>query len=694
MAAATAILAIVGRRIAKELRGGARYTGTTGGLMRILLSKNSARRARCGRCALVFPLLVSLTGSAPGQAPPASLADEDLVTVASPDGRIVFRLFNGPPPDPSSPLPRLAYEVDFQGKRLIDTSYLGFEFVAATPLGEKMSLIRATPRSADETYTLPAGKASTVRNRFHGSVAEYIQNGSQGRLLTVEVRAFDDGVAFRYWVPRSPPLEDMGIENEVTQFVFARDGAAYPLILAGYRTPYEDQYTKTVLSGIHPESILGLPLLVEQPGVGWALITEADLDEYAGLYLRRTHGTALRAQLAPKLDGTPLAVRLPTPLASPWRVILIADQPHKLLESNILASLNAPSEIRDVTWIRPGKAVQAVAETGAIAEAIDFAAESGLEYVLVGPGWSSPGDRGATDITRPKGELGLPALLARARQKNVGVWLSVPWIAVDAQMESAFAQFEQWGVRGVRIDGPDRDDQYGIDFFRRAVKAAASHRLMVNFHDSFKPDGIERTWPNVLAREAVLGLEYRHSGARANPEHDVLLAFTRLAAGSMDYTPGGFRNTAREQFQPGMTLGTRAHQLALFVLFESGLQTLAEPPSVYRNQAEFDFIKAVPAAWDETRALAGAVGEYVAAARRRGDEWYLGAVTNWAARQIEIPLKFLGPGEYMAEIYMDADEPQRTRIERHRVKGSDSLRLSLASGGGAAVRFRPVPASR
>jgi alpha-glucosidase len=660
--------------------------------MRILLSAKTARNAASARLRLGIPgVLLALTLSALAQAPPASLADEDLVTVTSPNGRIVFRLFNGPPPDPSSPLPRLAYEVDFQGKRLIDTSYLGFEFVAAVPLGEKLSLIRTTPRSADETYALRSGKASVVRNHFNGAVAEYIQNGSQGRLLTIEVRAFDDGVAFRYWVPRSPPLEDMPIENEVTQFVFAQDGSAYPLILRGYRTAYEDQYTKTVLSGIHPESILGLPLLVEQPGVGWAAITEADLDEYAGLYLRHSHGTALRAQLAPKLDGTPLAVRLRTPLASPWRVILIADQPHKLLESNIPASLNAPPEISDVSWIRPGKAIQAPAEAAAIAEAIDFAAESGLEYVLIGPGWPSPGDRGATDITQPNPALGLSALLARARQRNVGVWLAVPWTAADAQMESALAQFEQWGVRGVRIDGPDRDDQYAIAFYRRVVKAAAAHRLMLGFRDSFKPDGIQRTWPNVLTHEAVVGLEYARSGARANPEHDAVLAFTRLAAGPMDYTPGGFRNTTREEFQPGMTLGTRAHQLALLVLFESGLQTLADPPSAYRNQPEFEFIRTVPAAWEETRALAGSVGEYVAVARRRGEEWYLGAITGWAARELEIPLSFLSPGEYAAEIYTDSDAPQRARIERRTVNASSSLRLALGAGGGAAVRFRPAP---
>jgi alpha-glucosidase len=218
----------------------------------------------------------------------------------------------------------------------------------------------------------------------------------------------------------------------------------------------------------------------------------------------------------------------------------------------------------------------------------------------------------------------------------------------------------------------NRDDQYMVDFYRRAARAAAEHHLMLDFHDAFKPDGMERTWPNILTREAVLGLEYAQSGARPNAEHDVMLAFTRLLAGSMDYTPGGFNQK----------LSTRAHQLALFVIFESPLQTAADAPATYRDQPEFEFIKAVPATWDEKRALDGKVGEYVAVARRRGADWYVGAITNRLAREMDLPLTFLGPGEFIAEIYAD------TGIIRSSVNASMNLHLRLASGGGAAVRFR------
>ena len=612
--------------------------------------------------------LAGLALLAGAQTAPASLADEDLVTISSPDGRIVFRLFNGPPLNEAFLLPNLAYEVDFGGKRLIETSYLGFELYSQVPLGEKLGLVKATRTSVDESYTLPAGKARTVRNRYNGAVAEYLQNGTTGRQMTVEVRAFNEGVAFRYWVPPSPLLPEMQIENEITQFLFAQDADAYALLLDGFDTPYEDQFTRIPLSGIHPESVIGLPLLVEQPGVGWAAILEADLDEYAGLYLQHAGGPLLRARLAPRADGSTLAVRMPTPVASPWRVILIAEEAHKLLESHIPASLNAASAIADTSWIRPGKAIRTAAEAGAITEAV----EAGLEYVVIEDGWAAAGDRGAVDITKARAGFDLPAILAGAEQRNVGIWLTAPWTAVDAQMDAAFALYEQWGVRGVRISGPSRDNQYGVDFYRRTARAAAAHKLMLDFEDSYKPDGSERTWPNVLTREAALGSEYAPEGARANPGHNVMLAFTRLLAGSMSYAPGVFSTAAA---------GTRAHQLALAVIFESPLQVLAEPAAVYRGQPEFEFLRAVPATWDETRALSGVVGEHVAVARRSGGEWYVGAITNRDAREIGLPLSFLGPGEYTAEIYGDGG------ITRQTVTASTQLQLELAAGGGAAIRF-------
>ncbi len=589
-------------------------------------------------------------------------AAEDVVTVKSPDGRIEFRLFDGTPWELGLPYAHLVYSVSFNGKPLMDASHLGYEIDNALPLGHKLGLITRSSEAVDETYSLPSGKSRTVRNRYNEVVAEYLQNGSLGRRLTIEARAFDDGVAFRYVVAATAPLENFRAPNEITEFAFAKDGDAYPLLLRDFQSGYEDQFSKATLSGIHTDSIVGLPFLVNQPGVGWVAVTEADLDEYAGLYLQRAEGRMMKARLAPRVDGSGLALDLKTPLVSPWRVLLIAENPAKLIESNIVASLNRPTKLKDTSWIQPGKAVAAAnAKAG-----IDFAAESGLEYAIV--------DGKESDI---------PGTVAYAKQKKVGVWLSLDWRWVESEMDEAFPRFEALGVRGLRIDGMNRDDQSMVNFYRKAAAKAADHRLMLAFHGAYKPDGMRRTFPNVIAVEAVLGSEHAKQGARVTPEHNVMLAYTRMLAGPMDYAPGGFKNVSRERFQPGQTLGTRAHQLALFVVFESALQTLADEPAAYRGERDFEFIKSVPAAWDETRAVGGEVGQYVSIARKRGNDWFLGAITDWTARTIDVPLAFLGAGQFEAEIYTDGGRETRT------VRSTDNLRLQLASGGGAAIHFTP-----
>lgn len=626
-------------------------------------------------------------------------AQQDVVTVKSPDGRIEFRLLDGPPPTPDTQLPHLAYQVDYNGKPLIGTSYLGFEIYNQVPLGTKLGLVKTYPDAVDETYTLVAGKSKNSRNHFNEVVAEYLQNGSLGRLMSVEVRAFNDGVAFRYVVPPSPPLLEMRLENEITQFNFARDGESYPLLLQGDGTDYAAQYNRRTLSTIPYGSRIGLPLLLEQPGVAWVAITEADLDEYAGLSLLRTDRTKLRARLTFRPDGSTLSVFAKTPLVTPWRVLMIADRPEKLIESDILTSLNLPSKVKDISWIQPGKAASGSSmATLSLKRTIDFAASSGFPYALIDGDWAAGGDRGAHDLLHAVSEISLPELVAYGAQKKVGLWLSADWRALEAQMDEALPNFEKWGVRGLRVEGLNRDDQDTTNAIHKFIAKAAGHRLMLAFGEGYKPDGIQRVYPNVLTTEAVLGSDYNKGGAAANPQHEVTLAFTRLLAGPLDYGLGGFNNATPASFEPRerrpMVLGTRAHQLALFVVFESPLQRIVDDPDAYQGEKDFEFIKAVPTAWDVTRSVAGQVGEFIAIARSRGSEWYLGAISNETAREIDVPLAFLGAENFVAEIYSDAPDaatdPKRTVIEQRRVTASESLHLKLASGGGAAIRFRPV----
>ncbi len=567
--------------------------------------------------------------------------------------------------------------------------------------------------TVDETYTVPAGKTKTIRDHYNALIAEYLQNGSLGRRINVEVRVYDDGVAFRYAIPWSNQMADANIDDEFTEFQFAKDAESYPLIVKDFQTPYEDGYSRIPLSGIHPDSLIALPFLVEQPGVGWIAVTEADIENYAGMYLQHQDGRIMISTLAPRADDNSTAVLEHAPSVCPWRVLLIGSEPGRLIESNIVTSLNPPSAIADTSWIKPGKAAwdwwsgtQADGvdfmpgkNTATIKHYIDFAAVSKLEYMLIDEGWAAPaGGSLPADITRTIPAIDLPEILRYAKSKGVGVWLWADWKSVQLRMEEAFALYEKWGVAGVKIDFMNRDDQWMVDFYHQMAKTAAARHLMVDFHGAYKPDGLSRTWPNVITREAVMGLEYSKSSARITPDHDVMLAFTRMLAGSMDYTPGGFNNVTAAKFEPRpvkpMVMGTRAHQLALYVVFDSPLMMVSDYPEAYAGQKDFEFIKEVPASWDETHVVNGKVGEFVTLARKKSSDWYLGGITNRDAREVSIPLEFLGPGEYIAGIYSDAPDadvnPKHTVIEQRRVNASTVLTLNLAPGGGVAVRLSPA----
>jgi len=288
--------------------------------------------------------------------------------------------------------------------------------------------------------------------------------------------------------------------------------------------------------------------------------------------------------------------------------------------------------------------------------------------------------------------------VAYARSKNVKVWLWSHWTDIDRQMDQAFPLFEKWGIAGVKIDFMDRDDQWMVNYYRRVAKKAAEHHLMIDFHGAYKPDGIGRTWPNVITREGVLGLEYNKWSARVTPDHNVMLAFTRMLAGPMDYTPGGFRNATREEFGPRnlkpMVMTTRAHQTALFVVFESPFMMVSDYPGAYEGQQEMPFLSAVPASWDETRVLNTKVGDYITIARRHGKDWYVGSIAGSHGATLDIPLEFLGAGEFKAETYSDAPDagvhPTKTVVETKNVNKATTLKAVLASGGGQAIRITPA----
>ena len=409
------------------------------------------------------------------------------------------------------------------------------------------------------------------------------------------------------------------------------------------------------------------------------------------------------------------------PATSPWRVLMIADDPGRLVESNMVVNLNPPSAIADASWIKPGKTAwdwwsgpvvknasfQAGMNTETMKYYIDFSARNGFAYMLIDAGWSAPapappeatGPYGqGTDLTKFKPEVNIPELVAYAKSKNVRIWLWAHWTAINRQRDEAFVQFEKWGIAGVKIDFMDRADQWMVNWYRDVAKKAAEHHLMLDYHGAYKPDGLRRTYPNVLTREGVMGAEYNKWSARETPAHNVTLAFTRMLAGPMDYTPGGFDNVTREEFQARnegpSVMGTRVHQTALFVVFESPLQMVADHPAAYDGQKELEFLKAVPTTWDETRVLNGRPPKFITIARRSGREWYVGSITNWDPREFDLPLGFLGAGAYKAEIYSDgpdaAAKPKDSVLERRRVDRATVLKVKLAPGGGCAIRLVPA----
>jgi len=338
---------------------------------------------------------------------------------------------------------------------------------------------------------------------------------------------------------------------------------------------------------------------------------------------------------------------------------------------------------------------------------IDFCARNNIAYHTVsgdGLAWykQSKTDYGTpapdADILTPRPEIQLPKILAYARDRGVGIRLWMHWKPLSERLDEAFALYESWGVKGLMVDFLDRDDQEMIQFTERMLKSAASHHLHIQIHGSSKFSGEQRTYPNLFNREGVLNLEYVKWSDLCTPEHSVHVAYARALAGPVDFHLGGFRSVSRADFQPRyrapVVMGTRCHNLALYVVYENPMPMVADAPSAYEGQTGFDFIRDAPNTWDETRFITGIPGEYVVLARRNSESWYLGGITNWTARQIEVRLDFLGKGEYEGRLYLDdpLDEtnPNEVTVQHQRATAATTLRIEMAPGGGFVAMLSPL----
>jgi alpha-glucosidase len=662
----------------------------------------------------------------------AALQAQGAIRVASPHGRNVatVEVREG----------KLLWSLTRDGRPVILPSLLGFEFRGAPALDRNFAIVDTARASHDTTWTQPWGEVARVREHYNELAATVAEGSVAGRRLIVRVRAFDDGIGFRYELPQQTALDAFEITRELTEFAMADNATAWWIPSNRPRMDRsEELYSSAPVSTL--DSIQTPLTMQTSDGRTVLVIHEANLVDYARLFLAgpRMEGRTLRAALAPWADG--IAVRGRAPLITPWRTIQLADRVTELAPSLLGLKLNPPTALPATEWIRPMKYVgiwwgmhintmtwgsgpKHGATTANAKRYIDFAAKNGFGGVLV-EGWNTGWDgdwianRDAFSFTRSYPDYDLAEVARYAKEKGVKLIVHNETSGgienYERQLDSAFTLYRSLGLDAIKTGyvtdfisgGHSHYSQAMVRHHRRVIEAAARYGIMVNAHEPIHDTGERRTWPNMMSREGARGQEYNAwSGDGGNPpEHETILFFTRLLSGPMDFTPGIFdllieRPTGqpRRPDEPRVRT-TLAKQLALYVVLYSPLQMAADLPENYEGQPAFQFIRDVAVDWDTTRVIDGRIGDYVVVARRErgGRNWFLGAITDEEARTLDIPLSFLRPGRhYIAEVYADGpranwlDNPLPITITRRTVTSRSRLRMVLAPGGGQAIRIRPA----
>lgn len=627
--------------------------------------------------------------------------------VSSPDGRIQMEVRNEE---------TLSYSVVYKGKVLVADSPLGFEFKNEKPMQGNFALLNAPQAEAKSESWTPVvkNKHAEAQLRWNEMTFNLEEKEGSRRRMDFVVRVYDEGVAFRYQLYGGRKIGNRQITKELTGFSLPANATGWAAkYKRNYTSSQESEFVKTTLNHLPADTVAGLPFLVEVDKQNYVAITEACIDDYPGFYIGKGNSTQEGNQvLATRLSPLPgekeegVKARFFEKMATPWRVILVGNHPGKFIETELIHGLNPPCAIEDTSWIKPGMCAwdhwwsgEVKMEMDVIREYIDFAAEQGWPYMLIDWQWYGPYNKAHADITKPAPQLNMPEILEYARSKNVRCWLWLYCTDVNKNdsYKEAFALYEKWGIAGIKIDFMDRDDQEMVNWYHRIIKEAAKHKLMVNFHGAYKPDGIERTYPNLLTREGVMGGEYSKFSKRVTPEHNVTLAFTRMLAGPMDYTPGGFLNVPMEGFKPQNPTtvpNSRCAELSKFVIYDSPLTVMCEHPKYVLGQPGADFLKIVPTVWDDTRFLDGYPGEYIVMAKRSGKQWFIGAMNNRMKRIVEIETSFLPSGEYELEYWADAKNADKkpTEVSKKKVRfaAGKSLSIKMVSGGGYVGVFTPV----
>lgn len=623
--------------------------------------------------------------------------------LVSPDKRTVVEIDNGG---------NLQYTVSSNGLTVIHPSSLGFEFKDEPALGTDLTVTDHVEHSVNQSWVpVVKNKHSTIADHYNELELSLVEKSGQMRKMNVYFRAYDDGVAFRYQLFGADNIGGRQIVRELTSFNLPAKAQTWVADYGSYTSSQETEFQPKNLNHITEKTIAGLPLLIELDQHHYAAITEANIDNYPGFYigsLKTDTNATGNIDLVTKLSPLPgeskdgVKARFSNNLFTPWRVVMLAGSPGQLIESELIRNLNPPSALKDASWIKPGMSAwdnwwsgEVKMDMPTIKKYIDLASAQRWPYMLIDWQWYGPFNKPEADITKPAPQLNMPEILAYAKSKKVKCWLWLYSSDVNRNdnFEKAFPIYEQWGIAGIKIDFMDRDDQQMVNWYRRIIQTAAQYHLMVDFHGAYKPDGIERTYPNMITREGVLGEEYSKFSTRITAGHNTTLPFTRMLAGPMDYTPGGFLNVKKSEFRKGsptQVMNSRCAELSKFVIYESPFTVYCDAPEHILGQPGADFLNHIPTVWDDTKVLGGYPGQYIVIAKRSGKDWYIGAMTNDTARALPLKLDFLPAGKYTLSSWADViSSPQSLTRSEKKVTASSVINIHLDTAGGWVAKITP-----
>jgi alpha-glucosidase len=626
-------------------------------------------------------------------------AQDNSFRLSSPDKNIEVRVQLGA---------EIQYSIRHSDKQILELSPLSLEIEDEKRLGDDPDLIRSNRNSVDEViHPVVHQKSSEIINRYNELILDFAGN------YRVIFRAYNDGIAYRFETDFD--RDRVIVNSEQIVFNFAEDYDIYFPEEESFMTHQERTYSHVKLSDISSEQFSSIPALVDISDGPKLLITESDLQDYPGYYLQGTNSASLTGILPEvaveetlRSDRDYYVTERADYLAEtsgsrtyPWRMIGIAETDGELITNQMVFKLAEPSKIADPSWIKPGKVswdwwnanniydvdFRAGINTETYKYYIDFASQLGLDYIILDEGWYE-----LRDLLSVSPDIDIPEIVEYGKKKDVDIILWVVWKTLEDQWEAAFQQFSQWDIKGLKIDFMQRDDQWMINWYWKAAEEAAKHELLVNFHGAYKPSGLRRTYPNVMTREGLKGLEHNKWSEDITPQHNVTIPFIRMAAGPMDYTPGAMINAQPVNFQPiynrPMSQGTRAHQLAMYVIYESPQQMLADSPTHYLEQKQNirDFLSDVPVTWEETRVLDASIGDYIVVARKKGDRWYIGAMTDENPREFSLDLSFIEGSDHEIKFYRDGINADRYgsdyEFRSKEINTSRNLDIKLAEGGG------------